>query len=482
MNGLGSFGNSDSSSAHTLLEALDLANVCVRDLDGTIRFWSSGNEVLYGWSATESIGCATHTLLQTQFPMPLPRIEIALLKNGQWTGELQHRRKDGRLIEVASHWVHQIGEDGSHRVVEVNNDISDRRRADDAVEYLASIVRSSDDAIISKDLNGIVTSWNQGAQRLFGYTAEEMVGYSILRLFPPELTAEELTVLDSIAKGHDVKHYETERIAKSGARLAVSVCISAIRDSRGQVVGAAKIVRDISARKTNEEALRRSLEEKAALLREVHHRVKNNLAVVAGLLSLQAQSSDDLNLAQKLRDSETRVLSMAAIHDLLYRHENVSRVELAQYIRNLTTQLFASYTHGPALRYKLDLTPVEVSVDQAVPCALILNELVTNAIKYAYPEGQGEVLIRLAERNDEVHLMIADQGVGLPLASDFKMGKTLGLLLIGELAQQLDGRIERGGPPGCAFTIMFPKLHVGEILAEPPAGSLIAKALTTTAS
>lgn len=451
------FGDSGSESVRVLLKTLDLANVCVRDLDGTIRFWSSGNEVLYGWSAAEAVGRATHALLHTHFPVPLPEIEIALLKNGQWTGELQHRRKDGRLVEVASHWVHQLADDGSHRVVEVNNDISDRRRADDAVQYLASIVRSSDDAIISKDLNGIVTSWNQGAERLFGYTAEEMVGHSVLRLFPPELTAEELMVLDSIAKGHDVKHYETERLSKSGSRLAVSVCISPIKDSRGQIVGAAKIVRNISERKSTEETLKRSLEEKAALMQEVHHRVKNNLAVVAGLLSLQAESSDDPKLTQKLRDSERRVLSMAAIHDLLYRHENVSRVELAQYIRNLTAQLFASYTSGPGLSYKLDLTPVEVTVDQAVPCALILNELVTNAIKYAYPGGQGEVAIRLIQGNDDVQMTVADHGVGLPPATGVKTVSTLGLLLIGELVHQLEGRLESSGPPGTSFTIIFPR-------------------------
>ncbi len=458
MNESKSFGDLGSDGVRHLLEALELTNVCVRDLDGTIRFWSHGNELLYGWSAAESLGRVSHSLLQTQFPGQLTEIESALFSNGMWTGELRHRRKDGRPLEVASHWLLKTSTDGSHTVVEINSDISDRKRAEHATQYLASIVTCSDDAIISKDLNGVVTSWNQGAERLFGYASEEMVGRSILKIFPPERMKEELTLLGLVAKGHQVKHYETERVSKSGDRLPVSVSISPIKDNDGRIVGAAKIVRNISQQKIVEEALRRSLEEKAALLQEVHHRVKNNLTVVASLLAMQADSSDDPKLAQKLKNSERRVLSMAAIHDLLYRHENVNKVEFAQYTRKLVSQMFSSYTLAPGLSYKVDLAPVEVAVEQAVPCGLILNELVTNAIKYAYPGGRGEVFIGLVEENGEVKLTVTDRGVGIPPGLDLQTGASLGLRLLNLLVGQLDGRLERGNAPGTSFTVIFPKI------------------------
>lgn len=200
------------------------------------------------------------------------------------------------------------------------------------------------------------------------------------------------------------------------------------------------------------------MEEKAALLQEVHHRVKNNLTVVASLLAMQADSSDDPKLAQKLKNSERRVLSMAAIHDLLYRHENVNKVEFAQYTRKLVSQMFSSYTLAPGLSYKVDLAPVEVAVEQAVPCGLILNELVTNAIKYAYPGGRGEVFIGLVEENGEVKLTVTDRGVGIPPGLDLQTGASLGLRLLNLLVGQLDGRLERGNAPGTSFTVIFPKI------------------------
>jgi two-component system sensor kinase FixL len=238
--------------------ALDLAQVMIRDLDGRILRWSAGAERLYGWSSAEAIGQVSHQLLATEFPKPLSEIAETLLRDGGWRGELRHRARDGRTVDVASHWaLYRDAAGQPTAVIEVNNDITGRKRAEDARLRLAAIVESSDDAIIGKSLDGIVTSWNGAAQRLFGYAAAEIVGHSIARIFPPDRMGEEAVILDRIRRGEKVDHYETVRRRKDGSDFPVSLTVSPIRDASGRLAGASKIVRDITERTRAEEEFRR---------------------------------------------------------------------------------------------------------------------------------------------------------------------------------------------------------------------------------
>ena len=242
-----------------LLAALNVSNICIRTFDGTIRYWSEGNERLYGWSRDEAIGEVLDILLRAEFPAPLYQIERELLKSGTWKGELSHRTKAGSKIRVASHWVLQRNADGSARsVIEINNDITDCRLAEETSRHLRSLVEFSDDAIIGENLKGLVTSWNLGAGRLFGYTEAEMSGQSILKLFPPELVPEEDSIRSRISQGERVPYYDTVRVNKSGQRISVSLAVSPIRDEHGRVVGASKIARDISSTRALEQAIQAS--------------------------------------------------------------------------------------------------------------------------------------------------------------------------------------------------------------------------------
>ena len=217
--------------------------------------------------------------------------EIFLKARTKFQGELWHSTKAGPPIWVATEWVLQRKRHGSPRSVsETNNDITDRKGADDAHQYLASIVESSDDAIVSKDLNGIVTSWNSAAERLFGYTAAEMIGKSIITLFPPERAGEELAILERIHRGERIQHYETVRVTKSGRRINISLSVSPIRNAAGKVIGASKIARDISQGKTLKEAFRESEE-------------RRRLAVEAGEVGLWSMdaASRQLNWSSRCK-------------------------------------------------------------------------------------------------------------------------------------------------------------------------------------
>ena len=231
-----------------LLELLELAQAMVRDLDGRITHWTRGAEHLYGWTRQEAMGRIAHEMLATEFPEPLDQIQAQLLRDSQWHGELRHRTQDGRIIRVASHWALRRTADGQpDAVAEVNNDITAQGRAEDALLRLAAIVASSNDAIIGMTLEGVITDWNDAAQPPCSATRSprSSAGRSPL-LYPPERRGEETILLERLRRGEPVSHFDTTRRHRDGTIIPVSVNLSPILDASGAVIGASKIVRDLS--------------------------------------------------------------------------------------------------------------------------------------------------------------------------------------------------------------------------------------------
>ncbi len=213
-----------------------------------------------------------------------------------------------------------------------------------------------------------------------------------------------------------------------------------------------------------EKQLRIALQEKEAMLREIHHRVKNNLQIVSHLLGMQADNAGSSEAEAALRDSERRIATMAMIHEQLYGTDDLLTVELADHALQLSESLLASMAESPGITCRLDLTPVHLTIHQAIPCALILNELLTNAFKYAYPEGVGEITVHLSCIDNQVTLSVSDKGVGLPSSVDPKKPKTLGLEIVQVLAEQLDGELVVGRSPGASFLLHFERQN--EVAAD----------------
>jgi len=209
-----------------------------------------------------------------------------------------------------------------------------------------------------------------------------------------------------------------------------------------------------------EEQLVRSLAEKNTLLQEVHHRVKNNLQVISSLLRMQGEVLKDQTAAAALKESHQRVLSMALIHEQLYGNKEMDQIDFAEFTQTLVSELFRSYAGtGDRVSHRTMVEEVRLQIDQAIPCGLILNELVTNALKYAYPNGKrGEVVIELRESDaGMVTLSVSDQGVGLPAEFDWSNSASMGLPIVDLLTQQLGGTLAVRTSPGASFTIEFPK-------------------------
>jgi two-component sensor histidine kinase len=216
---------------------------------------------------------------------------------------------------------------------------------------------------------------------------------------------------------------------------------------------------EVRIRKQAEQEIKQSLKEKEILLKEIHHRVKNNLQIISSLLNLQAQQIKDRATWEVFRESQARVRSMALIHEKLYQSKDLARVDFDGYVRDLMVYLFRSYgTNLDLVHVEIDAQGVSLSVDTAIPCGLIISELVTNAIKYAFPDGRkGNICVDVGPEDDgHLALRVADNGVGLPLDLDWRHAESLGLQLVSTLAAQLHGQIEVHSNGGTEFKITFP--------------------------
>jgi PAS domain S-box-containing protein len=264
-----------------------------------------------------------------------------------------------------------------------------------ATQRIASIVESSDDAIVSKDLNGVIINWNQGAERIFGYTAEEVVGKPITILIPPDRHDEEPAILERIRRGERVEHFETVRMRKHGSRVDISLTISPVKNAEGKIIGASKIARDITERKRSEAQI-------AILAREAEHRAKNVLATVQATVHL-TQSDTPEGLKQAI---EGRIQALANVHRLFVE----SRWEGAD-LHSLAQEELAAYSQGRETRVQIDGPSVLLEPNAAQAIAVILHELATNAAKYgalSVPNGQirtewsheqnGQLVLRWTEK------------------------------------------------------------------------------------
>jgi PAS domain S-box-containing protein len=381
-------------------------------LDGPIEFWNAGAERLYGFAQNEAVGRSSHALLQTIFPIDFGDLRSQLRDSRHWMGELRHVRKDGGEVVVES----RMQLFGDSIVLEANRDITERREIEVALReseqrlrFLASIVETSDDAIVSKSLDGIITSWNNGAERLFGYPAGEAIGQPIMLLIPEDRQSEEREILTRIRRGERIDHFETVRRRKHGSLIVVSLTVSPVKDANGKIVGASKIARDITEQKRNQEMI-------ATLAREAEHRSKNLLASVQATVNL-SQSSSPEGLKEAIGG---RIQALANVCSLF-----VATRWIGAELSAIATQELAPYSEIHRERVLIDGPQILLEPGVAQAMAVTLHELATNAAKYgalSQPDGQvclkwshaadGQLYLRWTERGGPVVQEPTRNGVG----------------------------------------------------------------------
>lgn len=324
-------------------------------------------------------------------------------------------------------------------------------------ERYRKLVEHSPDAIIVHS-KGKIVFINEAGLKLIGLESDkDLIGKSFLDFAHPDskpLLEERMRLLQQGAS--DLPFVEEKFFRKDGSVMDIEV--SSVQFSYYGKSAVLTLARDITDRKKAEEQIRASLKEKEVLLKEIHHRVKNNLQIVSSLLYLQSRKTNDDQVLSVLRESQTRVRSMALIHEKLYQCEDLANINLNDYIRSLTGYLFNSYgvaSHMVKLTISVDSAPL--GLDRAIPCGLIINELVSNSLKYAFPNGRrGEVVVDLTRNGDgKLILIVRDDGVGLPEGMDITDTPSLGLQLVNTLVKQLDGTIEVDGTHGTAFSMVL---------------------------
>jgi len=307
---------------------------------------------------------------------------------------------------------------------------------------------------------------------LLGYRAKEIVGQPVMKLLPADRQDEESMILDQLRKGERVSHFETVRRRKDGSLVDVSLTISPIRDPAGNVIGASKIMRDITDRKQYIEQLRKlnaelearvlartaELKEREVMIQEIHHRVKNNLQVISSLINMQIRPLADTSTRLALRQCQSRVETMAEIHEMLYQAKDYSRIPFAKYAKELAARILSASGMAPAaISLIFDCEDLSLPVDQAIPCGLILNELVANTLKHAFPNAaSGEIRIELRRVDQHIVLAVIDNGIGIAPEFDPAHASSLGVRLVVTLVEQLDGSLEILRHAGTTFRITFP--------------------------
>jgi PAS domain S-box-containing protein len=321
------------------------------------------------------------------------------------------------------------------------------------------IVATLTDALVLVDPEGRIAMVNRAAEELLGYRESELADQPAeMILAADEAASFEQARLDQLVGASPIRDAEVSFITKRGKEIPVGVSASVVRDQDDAAQGVVYVARDLTERKWAAEQIIRSLKEKDVLLREIRHRVMNNLQIISSLLMLQSEETTHNGAAQVLRASRNRVHSMAFIHEILYRSENLSEVYLDSYVRRLADHLLHSYDVDlKTIAVKIDVGQVSLSADPAIRCGLIINELISNSLEHAFPAGQtGEIHVGMHEGYDNrIILTVSDNGIGLPPDVLLSGAQSLGLQLVALLIQQLDGKVEVKRNGGTVFEIQF---------------------------
>jgi PAS domain S-box-containing protein len=393
----------DENDLVRLLAALVTASrefIGVADLEGRALFVNEAGRKLVGLpdlEAVRSTRVIEYFATEDQ-PRVIGEVLPAVRNNGFWEGELTFRNfATGQLVPVLYN-IFPVRNSSGEIVAygTVTRNLTEARLAEQRLRSLASIVESSDDAIVSKNLDGIISSWNKGAERIFGYTTEEVIGKPITIVIPGDRQSEERDILTRIRRGERIDHYETVRQRKDGSLIVVSLTVSPVRNAEGKVVGASKIVRDISEQKRNQEQI-------ATLAREAEHRSKNLLATVQATVRL-SQSDTPEGLKQAI---EGRIRALANVHSLF-----VQTRWIGADLTTIATQELAPYSENNQRRVRIDGPPVLLEPDVAQAIAVTLHELATNAAKYgALSVANGQVDLKWSyDAGGRLHLLWTETG------------------------------------------------------------------------
>jgi len=332
------------------------------------------------------------------------------------------------------------------------------RALEQSEERFRRVVEAAPNAMVMIGHGGRIEMVNAQAELVFGYPREEMLGQAVEMLVPVRFRAHHPGLRDTFFEDPHSRPMGAGRdlygLRRDGSEFPVEIGLNPIETDDGPMVLSAIV--DISDRTEKERSIRASLKEKEILLAEIHHRVKNNLQIIYSLLQLQVDNIRDERLAELLLESQSRIRSMSLIHQMLYESNDFAYVDFDAFLENFVPGLISAYSSDPdRVNLTIEAAGVSLPISAAIPCGLIVNELISNALKHAFPSGDGSLEVTLARRGDGlVALAVSDNGVGIPDGFDVANASTLGLQLVSLLSEQLGGdlAIRRSDPTRFSLT------------------------------
>ena len=403
------------------------------------------------------------------FRLSKPLAELRESLAGVGKGKLDTRVKIRSRDEIGDlgDYFNKMAENLERTTTSISNlerEITERKQTEQELretkERLHYLVGSSPAVIYTSEPSGDygATFVSENVKMQFGYEPQQFTkdpGFWASHIHPED-TQRVFNDLPHLFEV-DVHSYEYRFLHNDGTYRWIYDEMKLLRDPEGRPLEIIGYWADVTERKQAETAMNESLVEKETLLKEVHHRVKNNMQVISSLLRMQAGKVKDKDVLAMLKDSQNRIQSMALVYNKLYQSQNLASINMADYIKELTTGLIKSYTTSPSrVTASIDPSDVSLGIDMAIPCVLVINELVINSLKYAFPENRtGQIAISLKEDgNQELELVVSDNGVGIPEGINLANTSTLGLKLVTNLVEnQLDGKIELDRTQGTTFKI-----------------------------
>jgi PAS domain S-box-containing protein len=463
------------------------------DAKGVIQIFNVGAERMLGYTAAEVMNKITPAdisdpqeviararALSVELGAPItPGFEALVFKASRGIEdiyELTYIRKDkSRFPAVVSVTALRDAQNGiiGYLLIGTDNTVrqqieAERMRLDQSLRdqqfYTRSLIESSIDALITTDPQGIITDVNKQMEALTACTRDELIGAPFKNCFTDPERAE--AGIKLVLGERKVTDYELTAHARNGRETVVSFNATTFYDRERKLQGVVVAARDVTERKRFEQALQASLADRELLLREIHHRVKNNMQLVCSLLQLQARQLQNPEMSAILHGSQTRVRSMALIHEKLYGGDSLARIDLADYLRSLAAMIQRSQSERAGVALRFELVPLTAGMDTAVPLGLAINELLTNAFKHAFPASMRtvmpspEIVIALqAEEDGRLRLEVRDNGVGLPAHFAPEGNGSLGMRLVQIFAKQLRCELVwSSGSGGSVFQMCFQEL------------------------
>ena len=430
--------------------------------EGRIEMVNAQAEHMFGYRRQEMVGQTVEMLVPERFRSDHPALRKSFFGDPKARPmgagrDLFGLRKSGDEFPVEI-GLNPIETDDGPMVLSAIVDISTRRRLE---ERFRRVVEAAPNAMVMVGSEGRIEMVNAQAEELFGHARAEMLGQPVEMLVPERFRGHHPGLRGSFFADAKARPMGAGRdlfgLKKDGSEFPVEIGLNPIETEEGQMVLSAIV--DISDRKQKEERIQVALKEKDMLLGEVHHRVKNNLQIIHSLLDLQSSRITDESVIDLLRDSKNRIRSMGLIHQTLYQSKDFAKVDFRQFLDSLVPTLIGSYGINPdRITLSLEAEQIQLPINAAIPCGLVVNELISNAMKHAFADGRrGEIAVKLFEEPDgKAVLSVSDNGIGIPEDVGLSKTSTLGLQLVTLLSDQLGGQITMGRSDPTEFVLRFP--------------------------